>query len=499
MATAIGRSRGRATRGAGSLALGLVTAMGWAGTARAQDAGPDAGTEAGSAATSADAGIAGGSDGATGADAAIAIEPPATTDAAASEAPIAGGDAGASVVARPTSVPSSPSSLRRVPAASQARDQERPVGQDARREHTSWLSRLHVEGFVDVYAMVHLQEPEGLERTGMFGDGDPSIRLRAFDARPAEIALAYAELAVWMPAEPVGFRIDLGFGPTAWTVHAGERGPDDFEIGTAIFNTIQQAYGTALLPVGRGLVLDVGKFVAPFGLELIEARDGWAYSRSVVFTHALPFYHFGIHLGYTASAAFGADLYLVNGWNNVFESNTAKTFGIRLRGRFGDVAAWTLGYLGGPEDREDEHFRHCASLTLTVRPVPALSLGLDAVVGADAYVAGYSITGDELERDSTWMGATLAMRYAVSEVFAAAVRGGVLRDDGGLATGEEQTLYEATFTLELRYATNMIVRLEYRHDQSSEEPFVDDAATDSAEARLTGSQDTFTLAAIVGF
>ena len=41
------------------------------------------------------------------------------------------------------------------------------------------------------------------------------------------------------------------------------------------------------MPVGRGLTLDVGKFVTQHGAEVIESKDNWNYSRSFMFALAI--------------------------------------------------------------------------------------------------------------------------------------------------------------------------------------------------------------------
>ena len=39
--------------------------------------------------------------------------------------------------------------------------------------------------------------------------------------------------------------------------------------------------------------MDFGKFVTSAGAEVIESKDNWNYSRSLLFAYAIPYWHFG--------------------------------------------------------------------------------------------------------------------------------------------------------------------------------------------------------------
>jgi hypothetical protein len=64
-----------------------------------------------------------------------------------------------------------------------------------------------------------------------------------------------------------------------------------------ILEDIEQSYLSYLAPMGRGLQIDVGKFVTQHGAEVIEAKDNWNYSRSLLFALAIPYYHMGVAFG----------------------------------------------------------------------------------------------------------------------------------------------------------------------------------------------------------
>jgi hypothetical protein len=144
---------------------------------------------------------------------------------------------------------------------------------------------------------------------------------RAFDTRHSQFSLNYAEVAVEMKPEPLGFRADIGFGDATNFIHANE--PALANGGASLFQYLQQAY--IMAKVNDKFQMDFGKFVRPFGAEVIETKDNWNYSRGLLFTYAAPFYHFGLRANYNRSETTQFGFYLVNGWNNVQDNNSAKT------------------------------------------------------------------------------------------------------------------------------------------------------------------------------
>jgi len=151
-------------------------------------------------------------------------------------------------------------------------------------------------GFIDAYYSKNFNSP-----------ATETNQLRNFDINENQFALSLAELVIQKQASPVGFRMDLDFGPTNDLVQPGN--------GSTL-NVLQQAYLTAVLPVGSGLTVDVGKFVTHMGNEVIESKDNWNYSRSFLFEFAIPYYHTGIRLTYPIASMLSGTLDLLNGWNS---------------------------------------------------------------------------------------------------------------------------------------------------------------------------------------
>ena len=169
------------------------------------------------------------------------------------------------------------------------------------------FSQTTVSGFVDGYYGYNLNNP-----------GSRKNLFRNFDINHNQFSLNYAEIAVERKPGPLGFRADVGFGDTATLVHAGEpAGPD-------IYRYLQQLYVSASR---KKVEVDFGKFVTWSGAEVIETKDNWNYSRSFLFSWAIPYYHAGIRTIVTASDKVTLSGFVVNGWNNVVDNNNGKTVG----------------------------------------------------------------------------------------------------------------------------------------------------------------------------
>jgi Putative beta-barrel porin-2, OmpL-like. bbp2 len=190
---------------------------------------------------------------------------------------------------------------------------------------------------------------------------------------------AAAQTATAAPAAPAAAPVPTGLagllGPTTISAFA------DTYYG---YNSNQPASRTTAL---RNFDINSGQFVTPAGAEVIESKDNWNYSRSLLFSWAIPYFHFGVNAKYAFNAKFSATGYLVNGWNNSVDNNTGKT------GSFS--AAWVPNtkwslietYLVGPEHTNDNSdFRNLTDTVLAYTPNAKLSLMANFDYGADRFV-----------------------------------------------------------------------------------------------------------------
>ncbi len=317
------------------------------------------------------------------------------------------------------------------------------------------LGPTTIGGFVDTYYGYNSNQPSS--RINQYHNFD--INSGQFGLNMIELV---ADKAPDAAASRVGYHIALGFGQAMNQVNATEIGPGGTELNFDQY--LKEGYLSYLAPVGKGLQINVGKFVTPAGAEVIESKDNWNYTRGILFAWAIPYFHFGTSAKYAFNSKFALTGYLVNGWNNSVDNNTGKTTGFS--------AAWTpnskfsliQNYLVGPEQTDiNGNFRHLYDAVLIYNPTAKLSL-----------MANYDYGHDRLFGSTNsvhWSGIAGYIKYAMNEKWSVAGRGEYFNDHDGFETGATQNLSEFTVTLQRMLASKIISRLEFRRDMSSADVF----------------------------
>jgi hypothetical protein len=311
----------------------------------------------------------------------------------------------------------------------------------------SFFRSTELSGFVDAYYGYNFNRPIG------------DAQLRNFDTKHNQFGFNLAEIALEKkPSEDnrLGFRMDLDFGPATEIVHSYEPG------GSDVFRHIQQGYLSFLAPAGKGLQLDVGKFVTPHGAEVIETKDNWNYSRSLLFALAIPYYHFGVRASYPVSDRLALSGFVVNGWNNVVDNNHRKTFGVGATLKPTSKLTIAHNYMSGPDQvGNDKDWRHLWDTTVTYAATPSLSL-----------MANYDYGFDRVESARVhWQGVAAYARYQINKSWAFAPRLEWYDDHDGFTTGARQSLKEFTLTSEHKINGSLLTRFEYRRDYSDKDFF----------------------------
>ena len=186
--------------------------------------------------------------------------------------------------------------------------------------------------------------------------------------RPSnQFALNLIELSLDKPPDAansrLGYHLGLGFGQAMNAVNS----TDPAGLGFAQY--LKEAYLSYLAPVGKGLQVDVGKFVTPHGAEVIETKDNFNYSRGLLFAYAIPYYHFGLRAKYSFNDKYSVTGFVVNGWNDIADNNTGKTCGVTFGWNPTKKISIAQGYMMGPETaRHQRHWRQLSDTVVTYSP-----------------------------------------------------------------------------------------------------------------------------------
>ena len=326
----------------------------------------------------------------------------------------------------------------------------------------SLLGNTTLSGFVDVYYGQNFNNP-----------ANQNNGLRFFDQGANQFGLNLMELVVDKTPDPsnsrTGYHVALGYGQAMNAVNASEP-----KGGLGFDQYLKEAYFSYLAPVGKGLQVDVGKFVTPAGAEVIETKDNWNYSRGVLFSYAIPYFHFGLRAKYAFNDKYALTGFLINGWNNVVDNNTGKTYGLSFGWNPNKKFGITQTYMAGPEENNFNHnLRQLSDTVITYSPTAKLSFMVNGDYGrGDRYVTDTETNA--FSHPVYWTGVAGYVKYALANNTAVATRYEYYDDHDGYTFGTLTPTHvnEFTATFERLVAHHIISRFEYRRDMSNQPMFL---------------------------
>ena len=321
----------------------------------------------------------------------------------------------------------------------------------------SWKDLIVIEGLADAYYQYNFTGPSpSVTPVTLDSAGDfTNPAQRNFDLNANTFTLNYAKVGIGVNADPVGLRLDFGYGATGAIINAAN--PSDASSDPFL---VQQAYAT-FAPV-KGLTIDFGKFVTTAGAEVIEANKNWLYSRSIAFFN-IPLLHTGFRAGYKVNDMLSLQLSVVNGWNGVGiapDITGAKTYGASVNVTVpGGLSIIGTTYIGKNE----------ATSATTASPDTRI-LG-DLVVAYAMGALGLNLNFDYVKDEGANFNDTIVValmgRFAVNDAFALAARGEYYSNGvaggGDRSTAEEVTIGGA-FPMSNRLEARLEVRADFRED-----------------------------------
>lgn len=316
---------------------------------------------------------------------------------------------------------------------------------------------IDFSGVIDVYGDVNFNHPES-----------GGNQLRNFDVKANQFSLNLAKLTMEHAADPVGFKLELGFGKAMDIFHATDPAGGSIKY-------LEQAYVSFKPPKGKGFQLDFGKFVTSAGAEVTETHLNWNYSRSFLYANG-PYYHFGLRTTMPVGKYWTGGVQVVNGWNNVEDNNTGKTVGL-TSAVVTKKASWFANYYVGPEKNgTNTGNRNFFDTVLLLTPNDKVNVSFNYDYGQDKRLGSGA---------DVFQGFAGMAHFVLSEHWSISPRLEWYRDGDGFITGTPQTLKEFTLTGEYKWMQGLLTRMEYRRDWS-DKPFFDrDANPASAKSQST--------------
>lgn len=335
------------------------------------------------------------------------------------------------------------------------------LGADALAAQDSTL-QVRWSGFLDTYYAYDLGKPAAIDR---------SFTTQA--ARHNEFNVNLAHVAVSLTGDRVRGRFALQAGTSVQANYGAEPSIGGYS-GPALSRHIQEA--TAGTRLGDGLWLDAGIYFSYIGGESWISRDNATYTRSLVAEYS-PYYLSGAKLTYQRPGSpFTVQLHVMNGWQNISETNGDKAFGGRLDWQV--TPALSLGYANffGNE------------LPDSVAP---RMRSFHQVLGKLALGGGLVVQGQTdfgHQGTSDWWGWVVTARRPITPAVAFAVRAEGYSDPDQviLATGTANAFkgHGASLNLDVSMAGGLLWRTEARVLRTSAALFPDNGAPNATRTNV---------------
>jgi hypothetical protein len=277
----------------------------------------------------------------------------------------------------------------------------------------------------------------------------------------------------------VGFVTDINVGQVANSISGVTHYSNVFPVGGQWIDATQY-YLTYTAPLGSGVSLEAGRFVTLLGAEIIPVYNNQNFneSRGLLFNLGEPLTHTGVRASYTFNDYVSATAGLNNGWDDpAANSNAGPNYEGELTLNNKDKSLslvingiWGPNAVPGPNGKQVSNSNLGAIDPIgTWKPsfVPNLTLQAEYLYASQE---GPVING----HSASWQGAAGYVVYDFNPALESATRAEFFDDmDGARTDGEAQTLWEITQTISYKIpeVTGLIARLEYRHDNSSQNAF----------------------------
>jgi len=395
-------------------------------------------------------------------------------------------------------VPTAPSSQATAPPVQQPPPEGTPppVGTTPPKEpEKKWYDVLNIGAFADAYYAHNWNAPRPNGGTNLY---HPYTANQGF-------SLSWVGLDLGVEPEPVGATLQLRFGPSVPNLALG-----DFAIPGGV-GFVQNGY-VSWKPGGKDgkVTLILGKFDTIYGAEVAQSHLNINYTRGFLYNLAQPFFHTGLRADIQLISMLQLKLLAVNGWNNTIDNNHGKSFGAQLTLTPVEQVGLSLGWMGGPEESEmttvpavpatattpeipaqtvrnigaNGRVRHLVDLVADLKPTKDLRF----VVNGDYVTQAVVNPTGPGDNTASWFGAAALARYQFTQMFAAGLRGEVIRDKDAQVTAPNTvpvTIYTGTLTLELAPHKMLLIRLDNRVDAADEPVFPTLTLGNTAKTQIT--------------
>ena len=299
--------------------------------------------------------------------------------------------------------------------------------------------------------------------------GDSVIVGRLYDRSQNHFMLNAVALVLEKAYDPAkvsaGFHTEVLFGQNANLIKSG-----GFDLGSG--GDLPHLWVTLNVPTqsGNGVQFKIGRMPTLMGLEVIETPVNPSWSEGLLFVYVENFTQIGVSVETKFNAHVDLQLRAFNGWDQIHDNNTFKSF----MGRVGiypddNTSIGLLGYWG-PEEVGDNDSKRSGAEVLLWRKFGKAALWIQGDYGMEQANSVFL----NPSQDAKWSGIGVWLTCDVGKSTALALRGEYVNDENGARTNgflgfpgnTAHKLWSGAATLNIKTWPDALVRPEIRYDHS---------------------------------
>ncbi|HLA69805.1 MAG TPA: porin [Bacteroidota bacterium] len=246
-------------------------------------------------------------------------------------------------------------------------------------------------------------------------------------------------------------------------------------------NVLEASVGSQ---IGTNIWADLGIFPSHIGFEGIVSKDNWNYSRSLLADYS-PYYESGISVTVSLSDQLTLRGLLLNGWQNIAETNDSKAFGTQIQYKpSGSLLANWSTFAGNEQpDTSSSRLRFFNDFFAVVTLSDSWSLAVVFDFGMQKKAAGGSY--------DSWNTSSIMVKHSIDERWAIGGRVEHFIDKHGsiVPTGTPNNFQTTGASINIDYApvSNLVWRVEARIFSSKDAVYPARTGLKSADGFLTVS------------
>lgn len=337
---------------------------------------------------------------------------------------------------------------------------------------------LKFKGFVDTHYVYNFNNPKPVTPPTDTNQTPPAgnNKYRMFDPYHDQFTLALVEGEVQYTKGPTSALIALDFGTAADVMSPRDQ---------ASRHVSQAVIGYQF---SDRLKLSAGKMMTHMGWEVFRSHDNWNYSRSALYSYAIPLWHTGLAVNYSGESIGGA-LFLYNENVGYYEQNRGKTVGAQFKLRPAGLGELTYNGLSGTETDSvgATRTRILHELISTHELTESLAFAFDFVFGQLSHAKTNGRTAE-------WNAWSAALKWKRGDFYLSPRYEHFTDRSGASVEGISasrpslpQVIRTATLTVAWSATANLQTRVEFRHDLSSTSSFLTHDGTSNKQNTLTAA------------